>query len=83
MYSSMQPLSSFALGLGVLFSLPLIASSGGLRARSLASRQAPGVVAPSDFLRRAGHACRFMTFLALSLRTDIFRSGRCWGLGVH
>ncbi|MCJ1271096.1 hypothetical protein MMC22_010995 [Lobaria immixta] len=58
----MQSLSSLALGLGVVLSSVFIASgsrlpiSNGQTTRSLASRQAPGVVAPSDFLRRAGHA---------------------------
>lgn len=89
MYSPMQSLSSFAPGLGVVSSLALTVSaspppiSNGPKTRSLVSRQAPGVVATSDFLRRGGHACRFTTCLALGLQTDLLRSGCCWGLGVY
>ncbi|MCJ1465552.1 hypothetical protein MMC07_004170 [Pseudocyphellaria aurata] len=58
----MQSLSSFALGLGVILTPAFIASGSRLpianepKTKSLESRQAPGVVATSDFLRRAGHA---------------------------
>lgn len=75
----MQSLSSLALGFGVVFSSAFLAGgspspiSNGPTTRSLASRQAPGVVAASDFLRRAGHACRLTTLLNLlasKFRTD-------------
>ncbi|MCJ1468324.1 hypothetical protein MMC07_006952 [Pseudocyphellaria aurata] len=62
MYSPMQSLSSFALSLGVILTSAFIASgslrpiANGPKTKSLVSRQAPGVVAPSDFLRRGGHA---------------------------
>ncbi|MCJ1466753.1 hypothetical protein MMC07_005373 [Pseudocyphellaria aurata] len=59
----MQSLLSFALGFGVIFA-PIFIASGSLlqiangpkTKKSLVSRQAPGVVATSDFLRRGGHA---------------------------
>lgn len=89
MYSPMQSLSSFALGLGVVFSSVFITTasfqpiSNGPKTRSLATRQAPGVVATSDFLRRAGHACTLTTFLTSSVSTDLLYSRCCWGLGLY
>ncbi|MCJ1471176.1 hypothetical protein MMC07_009824 [Pseudocyphellaria aurata] len=58
----MQSLSSFALGLCVILAPAFLASgsllptANGPKTKNLISRQAPGVVATSDFLRRAGHA---------------------------
>ena len=89
MYSPMKSFSSFALGLGVVSSTAFIASgslspiSHGEETRSLVSRQAPGVVATSDFLRRDNHACRLLDFQAWGVRTDFLYSGCCWRLGIY
>ncbi|MCJ1463896.1 hypothetical protein MMC07_002505 [Pseudocyphellaria aurata] len=58
----MQSLSSFASSLGVILtsvfvvSGSLLPTANGPKTKSLVSRQAPGYVATSDFLRRGGHA---------------------------
>lgn len=85
----MQSRFILPLGLGIVFSSAFIVTryfpvvSNGQKARSLAPRQAAGVLSDSDFLRRAGHACRLRSSSASEAHADRAHSRCCGRLGIH